>query len=268
MNPLKYHEKIRNEQHVFLFAVSGRSSSTAFQRIINSSNKVWMWGEPHGIIGNLHYLTLCIKSFMESQPVNEALNLMYHSYLDNKHLSFYANAIGNLKSSVELLNSGVSNFLKPWASNIRRFGFKEIEFVPIELIEHLKELYPNCIFIFCFRNPLSQWPSLRKLTLNVSSDLDVFLEAYEKMASAYIRFANKQGINAFVENEDLRDGIKIKTIIQYLNLPKIDNSLIDVTVHSMENKKKLTKSEVVKIMESPAYGCYLQMQKISQSFYK
>jgi hypothetical protein len=265
-NPLNYHEKIKNEQHVFLYAVSGRSSSTALQRIINSGNQVWLWGEPHGILRQIFLLVSRAKDLTQTDGIKKALKSMYFSYVENKHLSFYPNAVGNLDSTIELSNSLISNFLKPWAPKVKRFGFKEIDSIPIMLLEHLKEIYPQCIFIFCFRDPVKQWPSLCKLKLEVSADLDLFLRQYESMATNYMKFARKHGIKAFVESTDLRDIKKVDQIIKYLNITKIDTSLIDVTVHTIK-PKRLSKSEIDKIINSPAYKSYLKMQKVSRSFY-
>jgi len=266
-NPLKYHESIKNEKHVFLLAVSGRSSSTAFQRIINSSNQVWMWGEPHGMIKQTLTLIFHTKSLAKNESIKTALNTMYHSYVDNKHTLFYANAVGNLDSSINMLNSSISNLLKPWAPKLKRFGFKEIDNMPTPMLKHLKEIYPNSLFAFNFRNPLLQWPSLSKLQLPISSNIDLFLDKYNKMAIDYIAFAKKYKIKAFVENDDLRDIEKVNTIIDYLDISEIDTSLINLTVHSFKHKK-LSKDETEKILNSPAYQSYLEMQKISRSFYK
>jgi len=264
---LTYHKKIKDEQHVFLFAVSGRSSSTAFQRIINSSNQVWMWGEPHGVIKKILYTIFHTKEVNKEKEVTLAINLMYQSYVENKHLSFYANAVGNLDSTIEGFKSIISNFLKPWAPKVRRFGFKEIDLMPVKMLKYLRDIYPQSIFVFCFRNPLLQWPSLCKLKLPASKNLDFFLNQYNEMATTYMAFMKKHKMKAIIEDTDLRDLEKVNKIISYLNIHQIDKSLIDVTVHTLKHKK-LSQIEIDKILNSGAYQSYLQMQKISQSFYK
>jgi len=265
-NPLNYHEKIKNEQHVFLYAVSGRSSSTALQRIINSGNQVWLWGEPHGMLKQIFSVIARAKGLTQTKGVKQALKAMYLSYIENKHLSFYPNATGNLDSTIEVSNSLISNLLKPWAPKLKRFGFKEIDHISIPLLEHLKEIYPQSIFIFCFRDPVKQWPSLCKLKLEISTDLDLFLRQYESMATNYLKFARKHGIKVFVESSDLRDVKKVGQIMKYLNITEIDTSLIDVTVHTIK-PKRLSKADTEKILNSPAYISYLKMRKVSKSFY-
>ena len=264
---IKYHETVKNEQHVFICAVSGRSSSTAFQRILNSSNEVWIWGEPHGILNQLLSLIGHTKELANNNSVKKALAAMYHSYMDNKHLSFYANAIGNLQPTIELLISSISNFLMPWAPKVKRFGFKEIDLINTEMLIYLKEIYPRSYLIFCFRDPLLQWPSISKLELLVSFSLDNFLQEYNSIATTYLKYAQKNSINAFVENTDLMDVNKVKKIIHYLKISKIDESLIGVTVHTIK-PKKLSKKDTEKILQSTAYQRYLEMKNMSESFYK
>jgi len=203
--------------------------------------------------------------------VKLSLSRLYHSYNDNKHLEFYPNAIGNLDSTIELVNSLISNILKPWAPKVKRFGFKEIDPVSIQTLEYLKEIYQQGIFIFCFRDPLFQWPSLLKLNWPIYKDKNVnfFLDQYYRMSKTYLEFALKYGIKAFIENNDLRDEVKVNEIIKYLNIPKIDFSLINNDVGSFEGiKEELTALEEEMILDSKAYQNYLEMRSISQSFYK
>jgi hypothetical protein len=44
-DPLSY-EAIRDQKHVFVFGVWGRTSTTALQRIMNSTRGICIWGEP------------------------------------------------------------------------------------------------------------------------------------------------------------------------------------------------------------------------------
>ncbi|MDB5118017.1 MAG: sulfotransferase family protein [Mucilaginibacter sp.] len=268
-NPISYHEKIKNERHVFLYCVVGRSSSTAFQRLINSSNKVWLWGEPRGIINQAILLINQMKKVNSDDNVKLSLSRMYHSYNDNKHLEFYANAIGNLDSSIEMVSSAISNILKPWAPGVKRFGFKDIDPVSSQTLGYLKEIYPQSIFMFCFRDPLTQWSSICKLDWPMSKTRDVkaFLDRYHLMASMFLQYAEKNDINAFVENNDLRNEARVNLIMKYLNIPKIDSSLINVTVGSLAGDK-LTPIEKETILKSEAYKDYKEMRKISSAFYE
>jgi hypothetical protein len=269
LNPLSYYEKIKNEQHVFIYCVCGRSSSTAFQRIINSSNKVWIWGERHGLIDNIVSQINKMKNLQNDDYIKYSLTQMYDSYKTNKHLSFYPNAIGNLDSTVKILNSSISNMLKPWAIGLKRFGFKDIEITDIQTLTYLKDIFPQCFIVFCFRDPLKQWPSVNKLLKwwDYSKDLNLFLNEYYRISNIYLEFSFKNNINALIENEDLKQSDKIEKIIDYLNIPEIDNALLNVTVDSA-NGAALTEFEKEAILNSNAYRNYLTMKKISETFYQ
>lgn len=191
---------------------------------------------------------------------------MYHSYMDNKHDLFYANAVGNLDVTAELLESMLSVLLKPWAPKLTRFGFKEIDSMPDVMLENLVQIYPKCIMVFCFRDPLKQWPSLCQLQLLVSRNLDVFLEEYRFTALQYMKFGKSNKVTAFIENTDLVDIKKVEHIKRYLKIDKIDDELIGVTVHSLK-PKRLSKAAKEKILASPAYAMYLKMQDLSKKFY-
>jgi hypothetical protein len=268
ISPLTYYRKIKDEQHVFIYCVAGRSSSTAFQRILNSSNTVWVWGEQHGIIDQAAYLMNLMEKYRNDNDVKNSLIQMYDSYKSDKHLGFYPNAIGNLDTTMDILTSSISNILKPWASSINRFGFKDIGVNDIQTLTYLKEIFPKSLIVFCFRNPLMQWPSVRASGWwAYCNDLETFLNEYFRLSSIYLTYASINDINAFVENTDLKDHIKIKNIINYLNLPRVDLDLIGITISS--NKVDvLSDADEEFILNSNAYNNYLKMKSLSSSFNK
>ena len=51
--PLRFYRKVRHQKHVFIFSVMGRASSTAFQRILNSSGEICIFGETKGSMARL-----------------------------------------------------------------------------------------------------------------------------------------------------------------------------------------------------------------------
>ncbi|HTH82999.1 MAG TPA: hypothetical protein VL490_08695 [Mucilaginibacter sp.] len=269
-NPLAYHRAVENEQHVFLLCIKPRSSSTAFQRIINSSNTVWIWGEPRGLINQIANLSQQIKNVGDNEATKLSISQLYHSYNDNKHMLFYPNAIGNSDTTVELVNSAISNLLKPWAPKLKRFGFKDVEQVYPHTLEFLKATYPRSYFMFCFRDPLKQWPSVCKLFLEnniTEKNLEVFLNQYYWMAKGYIDFSKKNNIISFIENEDLKNVNSVNKIINYLNIPMIDLSLINDNVGSLHGDE-LENGEEEIILKSDAYKIYNEMKSISKSFYE
>jgi hypothetical protein len=267
-NPLSYYNKVKNEKHVFIFCVAGRSSSTAFQRIINSSNEVWIWGERHHIIDNTISLISQIKELQNNVNVKDSLIKMHESYKNNKHIHFYPNAIGNLDTTIDVLTASIANQLKPWTKKIRRFGYKEIDIKNIQTLYHLNEVFPNCIFLFCFRNPILQWVSIQKKLAWFPNckKLESFLDVYYQISNIYLEFASNRNLISFIENTDLQDRTKIERIIRYANISQIDSKLINTTINSADNlEMPVCEKEI--IFNSEAYKNYIEMQKKSNQFF-
>ncbi len=266
-NPLLYLNEAKDQHHIFIFSVAGRSSSTAFQRIINSSNSAWIWGEQHGIIEAAISLISLMKKFQETADVKNSLFAMYDSFRNDRHLSFYPNAIGNIDQTIELINNSICNLLKPWDLRWKRFGFKDIGVNDIYTLDYLKELFINGAFIFCFRNPIKQWPSVQASGWwPYSVDIESFLTEYYRISSIYLEFSDKTGIKTFIENTDLRNMEKLKIIIAELDISGIDFSLTDSTVSSAKSNK-LSEQDQNLILNSDAYRNYLEMKRISDIFY-
>jgi hypothetical protein len=203
----------------------------------------------------------------DSDVVKHSLKKMYECYDNNKHLSFYPNAIGNLGSTIDILNSSISNFLRPWASKIKRFGFKDIEIKDIHTLIYLKEIFANSFVIFGFRNPLKQWPSIYALKDWWSyQTLQAFLDEYFRISNIYLEFAEKYGIPAFIESDDLKHPDKVRRLIEYLNIPKIDETLINVIVDTAKGHE-IPEIETAMILSSKAYENYLKMLELSIKFF-
>ncbi len=199
--------------------------------------------------------------------MTDSLLEMYNSYKEDKHLNFYPNAMGNLDSTINLLNSAISNILKPGLTALNRFGYKEISAKNIGTLNYLKEIFQESIFVFCFRDPMKQWPSVRSLDWwPYSKSIDAFLDEYYRVSNIYLEYASNNCVKAFVENNDLREHAKVKKIMSYLNVDKIDTELINVTVSSAK-PYIMSATEEKTILTSKAYVNYLNMKTISRSFY-
>jgi hypothetical protein len=261
-----YFEKTKNNEHIFIYCTAGRSSSTAFQRILNSSNEIWIWGEQNYLIDSIIFQINEMKRLKESSHVKESLEGMEISFSQNKHDIFYPNAIGNLESGICILNHYISNLLKPGISQMDRFGFKDIKILSIETIKYLKEMYPKSFFMFCFRDPVEQWPSVNfNKWWDYSNDVESFLTEYQRLSDVYLKFSRLYGIDSFIENSDLRDRSKLMNVMRHLGINKIDESLIQ---NASPGGSKITPNDKQTITESKAYLNYLAMKKLSASFHK
>lgn len=267
-NPIAYYNKIKDEQHVFIFSVGGRSSSTAFQRLLNSSNEVWIWGERKELVEQIISCSKLAEELSDHRYVLASSTLMHQCYLNNKHDKFYPLATGNLKSTIEVLESSIANLLKPWA-DVNRFGYKDIRVSDISILQYLRRMFPNSFFLFCFRNPVDQWPSMKATKWDwklPEPNMNGFLKMYCLLAKIYSDFAETHEKVFFIENTSLRDTDKIRHLLERIDVSEIDYELMETTVSSF--KGDITEEEKSVIMQSEAYRLFIEMRKSSDTFFQ
>jgi hypothetical protein len=250
---------IFESENIFIYGVCGRSSSTAFQRILNSSNEVFVYGELNGIIENLVNCYYCSKNANHEGRAKD-----YEKLLDcfdrNKHNSFYANASKPLETIADKTKDLISEIITD-PLNLSRIGKKEIEVVDRLSLLRMEQFFPNSHFIFLFRDPLKQWGSVGflKSFWDYSKSLDSFLAEYEKNAEIYINTPLKKSF--FVENTSLKDISKLNKIIKKINISNFDSELVGKSIGSTNNRK-VTLKEQIKIKMSKAYRLYFKMKDL------
>ena len=111
-----YYDKIKNNHHIFIYGVCGRCTSTALQRILNSSNEICIFGESWNIN------CLLLNTIQKLEERNNELwkeekerdfDLLRKCFFNNKHDKFYANAYRNLDETINSLKTTFSNLCKP-----------------------------------------------------------------------------------------------------------------------------------------------------------
>lgn len=140
------YESVKNNEHVFIYSVCGRSSSTALQRILNSSNEVCIYGEPHlavdKLLNALYYIEQMndgkIDGIYKPQIQKQSIELV-KAFKEKKHYISYPNAISNWNYSISLILDSFVNMFKP-INQVDRFGFKEIRLENIITLNMLKKM--------------------------------------------------------------------------------------------------------------------------------
>lgn len=202
-----------SEQPVFIFSAGWRSGSTLLQRLIVSSGKILVWGEPFGD-------RLPVPRLAESLGVvvNEDSHIRLHERLL---------ASGLFKCDTGLANEWIAN-LNPGASQLAlsqlafletlfaapaqqkgytRWGCKFVR-LSGQHARYLKWLYPNCKVIFLVRHPYKAWLSYKgKGWYSVFPTHRVvhpwsFFSFWEGLASSFQAF---EGEKLVVRYEDLID---------------------------------------------------------------
>lgn len=261
---VRYYNKIRNKRHIFIYSVCGRTASTAFQRILNSSNEICIYGEPHYIPDKILDLIDHMKKRNKIGKLNGEYRKLKECFKKNKHDRWYANAIKNFDYSIELIASIFSDIFKP-IIDVDRFGFKEIRILSINTLKGLKELFPNSYILFLFRDPLKQWPSVkRSLARLYSYSLDGFLKEYKRISDIFLKFGGNNNNNFFIENTYLNNIEKVVKLLRFLKISKIDKSIVYLKIKSREGELGLNEKE--KILTSDAYDNYLKLSELSKKF--
>ena len=98
--------EINQAKHVFVYAVCGRSSSTALQRILNSSNEIFMFGEYHLTIEKLVDCYFHLAEIDHQKQRNELTRLI-NCFEQNQHTAFYANATYDMSLLQQLIKEEI-----------------------------------------------------------------------------------------------------------------------------------------------------------------
>jgi len=263
-----FYETIKDNKHIFIYGVCGRSATTALQRILNSSGEVTIFGESwevsDGLLGLIH--TLSEKQDERWVAIkNRGMLLLQESIKENRHDKFYANAYRPLDNTIFLLIEAFCEQYRPLI-DVSRIGFKEISVASIEVLQILQFLFSESVIIFLFRDPLEQFVSIRSTEwFDYSHDLDMFLNQYKKFSRIYMDFAKDNKNAVLIENTDLEDIKQVKKLVEWTGLSGLDEELVGNILHSSRDYE-LDPSEEKTILESAAYRNYLKMKKQSKIF--
>lgn len=249
---------IELRENIFIYGVCGRSSSTALQRILNSSDEVFIFGEHNLIIEKMIDCYFQIDSIDHATHSKEWSKIL-ECYKNKSHVSFYANATKDLREVQEEIKESIIKVLTPPTEH-SRIGYKEINTKSQTSLLNLEKLFPESNFVFLFRDPLEQWGSVGflKSFWDYSKKVDLFLQEYERVASIYLNTPVKKSF--FIENTSLKDKDKVTGLLKKLNIDHFDETLVGKTISST-NKKKISLYEKARILSSKAFRLYQEMKK-------
>ncbi|HNP17415.1 MAG TPA: sulfotransferase [Fulvivirga sp.] len=258
------YKEIKKEKHIFIYGVNGRSSSTALQRIINSSGEICIWGEAWGIdqpfLDFIEQIEIKKKDFDERLP-KEHYDFLKESFITGKHDTFYPNAFNDLSLSIEHIKNAFVEMIKP-VNDVKRFGYKEIRVQNPTNLSTLIRLFPNCKIIFLFRDPRKQWISVRDSGwFGFSNNIEMFNSEYTRISRVYQEVYEKHGENClFIENNILYNEKRVKNLIDILDLKSFDESLIN-NIISTKSKNVLSNEEEL-IINNSSLNSYLDLQNL------
>lgn len=143
---------------IFIFSACWRTGSTLLQRILNSSDDILIWGEP-----NFLY-----PAFETYQKAKQHFNDSALQHKEVKHKGFQNAWAPNLSPSVANLKNGMRSFfettyLEPTEEYGKsRWGFKEVRQRAFLHAKMMKELFPEAIIVFHYRDPFDVYASLKE----------------------------------------------------------------------------------------------------------
>ena len=253
------YNRFRNSKHIFIFGVLGRSSTTALQRILNSSEEITVSGESKGIVAQLLHTLKSLSLFHDEFRDN--YERFEKCFAKKKHTRIYPMALNTEECSDSVRHSIVA-LLKHLHGGLR-FGFQDIEVGSEETLESLLQLFPKSKFVFLFREPGSQFQSVQAQDYwDYSKSIVSFIEKYVSLANLYIQFHKKNKTGIFLENTSLRDPKKVDLLLRKLSVSSYDKTLIGDNVFSARNKIVDIQRDS-EIGNSKAYRTYLRLRELS-----
>ena len=240
-----------SEHPVFIFSAGWRSGSTLMQRLLISSNEVFIWGEPLGDAALIPKLGSVVSRINSAWPPD-------HFFDNDPDLnSFTKKWIANITPSISYLKSSHRLILQNWLGepckeryDLNRWGLKEVR-LTIHHAKYLKWLFPNSRFIFIYRNPFDAykswkgnlwggtWPgyyskSAIAFVRHWKLLIEGFLEGYKEVDGLLIKF------------EDLISGeINLKQIANHVKVRKINASVLNKKIRSPNPIKEEDKIRVL-----------------------
>lgn len=233
------YEDVREERHVFVFGVWGRSSTTALQRILNSTRAICIWGEPgQFLVDNLVEAHHQILHRLDAERSSDRVRAVSESFRRDDFSIETAMARADWQSSLTQVRQALLDLLAPPIPS-RRLGFKEIRVRSPLTFRALRELFPNCAFVFLFRDPLAQWPSVQtKKGWPEAEDIELFAAQVETLGGWYLE---QEGF--FLEDTDLRDRGAVERLCVHLGLPGFQLGLLGDGVSAAPNKRPLAQAD-------------------------
>ncbi len=212
---------------VFILSSGWRTGSTLVQRLVMSSNKILVWGEPYAHCGHIRRLASALQAFTPEFPAERDLLRAHRaSGLDSSRW------IANLYPDPEHLLQAHRRFFQSLfaepslSANYAYWGVKAVR-LELAHAHYLKWLFPRARFLFVFRNPFDAYRSYRRFRKQVWYDRwpeapvitpAAFGSHWHKLLAGFLAGYQRVG-GRLIKYEDLCSGrLNIEDLAQYLQL--------------------------------------------------
>ncbi len=262
------YDNLKDNKHVFIYSVLGRTGSTALQRLLNSSNKICIFGESHSVSNSILETIWKLESQNTEawcKRVSHAFELLETSFKEDNHARFYAKGVRPINSILNNLKDAFTGYYLP-VNNVGRFGFKEVYISREVNLQCLKKLFPSSYVLFLFRDPIAQFRSTVNSGYFSGLTVDIFLKRYVTSTKMFIEHSKVNSNCIFVNYEQLNKSNTIKSLLNLIEIFDFDDSLIANKINSTAGNDldAQTKDE---IKSSEAFNHYLVMREMSEEYY-
>lgn len=146
-----------HDDPLFIFAAGWRSGSTLLQRLVVSSGRYELWGEPFSRTDSVRRLADSLLPFGTGWPPEQYL-WTRHGRAAELANSWIANMYPPLPSLVEAHREYWRTAYQTVAAGDQQWGFKEVR-LSINYAHYLRFIFPQARFLFIVRNPYDAYAS-------------------------------------------------------------------------------------------------------------
>jgi len=272
----KIFDTIKNEPIPLFIIGSGRSGTTLLQRILNSVEGVYIWGEHGGFlksIANSYYKfeTNFFLSNLESLKKGNENNLFFLKRLKNTEVWSAWTNFFKKEDIKRIFRNFVKSFFLFKKEDINYYGFKEIRYGLAEnsllksnndkVMDFLHDIFPEAKFIFIVRNPLDVIASqISVFKKNDKKELMRFVNKWKIQNENLFNFYTKNNDNCFlIKYEDLinKKCPHLNKLFEFLNLNLKEEQFLVLDskkgrgedINRNQRHTLLTKKEIISIIK-------------------
>ncbi len=250
---------------------AGRSGTTLLQRILNSHNNVFVWGEHGGFlkeIADSYFMNFENPIITKCLSLDKKLFLRECLRLKNPRRNPYWTNYYDLDTLKNNYRNFIESFFKPNLLKHSHWGFKEIRYgINDRVLDMLIDLYPYARFIFIIRDPFyvlrSQviaWRSKKITNEHIS-----FWNIQNKF---FLKFCKKHPQNCFmIKYEDLilKESDKLEELFNWLGftISEVQYKILNIQINSKfkitETPKHFFNKSELDLINKKTYGLRKEM---------
>lgn len=221
---------------IFVLSAGWGSGSTLVQRLIISSEKALIWGEPLDISAVVHRMSLTLVPYRKDWPPED------HFLSERSPEVLSREWIANLVPPIHDMHVAHQQFFSNWLgvnatdSGYARWGLKEVR-LTIDHAKYLKWLFPDAKFIFVYRDLFKCYNSCRRRRdwysiwpTHKATPIISFAHHWNHLTEGFLN-GYKEVDGFLLKYEDLvADGYSLDKLKEYLELDYMDSTLLQKNV--------------------------------------